>query len=90
MTMRHVCSWQHQLLQEKGGASKRLLTKFASHLGKKLLLHGHLNDSCYAVSTGCAGPIEKLLLNLPKGETLLQGSCLMKESSRHSAGYKKM
>ena len=35
MTMRHVCSWQHQLLQEEDGHME-----FDSHLGKKLLLPG--------------------------------------------------
>ena len=43
----------------------------------------------YAVWTGHTGSIEKWLLNLPKGETVLQGFCFMKESAIHSAGYRR-
>ena len=38
MTMRHVCSWQHQSSSRGRWALKRLLMEFDSHLGKKLLL----------------------------------------------------
>ena len=38
MTMRHVCSWQHQSTSRGRCASKRLLMQFDSHLDKKLLL----------------------------------------------------
>ena len=40
MTMRHVCSWQHQSTSRGRWALKRLLMKFDSHLGKKLLSPG--------------------------------------------------
>ncbi|CAO2631756.1 hypothetical protein LEMLEM_LOCUS21456, partial [Lemmus lemmus] len=42
MTMRHVCSWQHQSTSRGRWASKRLLMELVSHLGKKLLLPGLL------------------------------------------------
>ena len=37
MTVRHVCSWHHQLLQEEDGHQRDW---FVSHLGKKILLPG--------------------------------------------------
>ena len=43
MTMRHVCSWQHQSTSRGRRASKRLLMELVSHLGKKLLLPGLLH-----------------------------------------------
>ena len=43
MTLRHICSWEHQLLQEKNWALMRLLKDLVSHLGKKLLLPGLLD-----------------------------------------------
>ena len=46
-----------------------------SHLGMKLLLHGH------------AGPTEKQLLKLPK--EYLQGFYSMKESARHSVVHRR-
>ena len=42
MTMRHVCSWQHQSTSRGRWSSKRLLIELVSHLGKKLLLPGLL------------------------------------------------
>ena len=42
MTMRHVCSWQHQSTSRGRWALKRLLMELVSHLGKKLLLPGLL------------------------------------------------
>ena len=40
--------------------------------------------------TGHAGPTEKWLMNIPKeGETVLWGSCFMKESARDSAGHRR-
>ncbi|CAO2589251.1 hypothetical protein LEMLEM_LOCUS5324, partial [Lemmus lemmus] len=43
MTMRFICSWQHQATSRGRWASKRLLMELVSHLGKKLLLPGLLN-----------------------------------------------
>ncbi|CAO2591440.1 hypothetical protein LEMLEM_LOCUS6308 [Lemmus lemmus] len=43
MTTRYICSWQYQSTSRGRWASKRLLMKFVSHLGKKLLLPGLLN-----------------------------------------------
>ena len=42
MTMRHVCSWQHQSTSRGRRTSKRLLMELVSHLGKKLFLPGLL------------------------------------------------
>ena len=44
---------------------------------------------CYAVWTGHAEPTEKWLLTLPKGEIILQGSCFIKASARHSTGHRR-
>ena len=52
--------------------------ELVSHLGKKLLLPGLMHK----LET-------KNPLNLPKGEMVLQGSCFMKKSVRHSAGHQK-
>ena len=38
MTVRHICSWQHQYTSKGWWTSKSLLMEFASHLSKKLLL----------------------------------------------------
>ena len=40
ITLRHLCSWQHQSTSRRRWALKRLLMVFARHLGKKLLLPG--------------------------------------------------
>ena len=48
--------------------------EFVRHLGKKLLFP----VLPYAVWIGHSGPTEKLLLNLPKGEIILWGSCFHK------------
>ena len=44
ITMRHICSWQQQSTSRGRWASKSLLMEFASHLGKKLLLPGLLDE----------------------------------------------
>ena len=61
--------------------------EFSSHLGKKLLLSGLLDVMLYELDM--QGPTEKCLLNLPKGETIFQGFCFMKEFARHSAGHRR-
>ncbi|CAO2625167.1 hypothetical protein LEMLEM_LOCUS18736 [Lemmus lemmus] len=43
MTMRQVCSWQHQSTSRGRWTSKRLLMELVGYLGKKLLLPGLLN-----------------------------------------------
>ena len=45
--------------------------------------------SCLDCLTGFAGPTEKWLLMLPKGGTVLCGSCFMKESARNSTGHRR-
>ena len=44
MTVRHICSQQHQTTSRGKWASKWLLMKLASHLGKKLLLPRLLDE----------------------------------------------
>ena len=44
MTVRHICSWQHQATSRGWCALKRLLMELASHLGKKLLFPGLLYE----------------------------------------------
>ena len=48
---------------------------------------GLLNGMLYELDMQDAQ--KKWLLSLPKGKTVLQGSCLMKESARHSAGHRR-
>ena len=63
---------------------KRLLMEFASHWGKKLFFPGLLDAmQCEVDMQG------QWLLNLPKGEMVLWGSCFMKESVRPSAGHRR-
>ena len=41
ITVRHICSWQHQLLQGEDGHQRgSLWSLLASHLSKKLFLPG--------------------------------------------------
>ena len=77
MTVRHLCSWQHQATSKGRWASKRL----PSHFDKKF--------SCLDYLTGQAIPTERWLLNLPKGEIVLWGSWFMKDSARHSARHRR-
>ena len=56
---------------------------FDKHLFRKLLLPGLLDE------LDMQGPQRNDCLNLPKSETILQGSGLMKEFARHSAGHRK-
>ena len=44
MTVRHICSWENQVTSRRRRAPKRLLMKSVSHLGKKLLLLGLLDE----------------------------------------------
>ena len=81
MIMRHIYSWQHQLLQEDDGHRRGSL--------QSLLAIWARNCSCLDCLTGHVGPTEKWLLNLSKDETVLWGSCFMKESTRHSAGHRR-
>ena len=81
MTVRHICSWQHQLFQEEDGHRRDSLWSWLAIWAK--------NCSCLDCWTGLAGPTEKWLLNLTKDEMFLQGSCFIKESVRHSAGHRR-
>ena len=47
MTMRHVCSWQHQSTSRERWVLKRLLMELVSHLSKKLLLPELLDGMLY-------------------------------------------
>ena len=93
--MRHICFWQHQLLQRGWWASKKLVmefalnvTRLAESLGRKVLLPGLLDSVLY--EPDMLDPQKSdWLLNFSKSGKVLQGSCFMKESARHSAGHRR-
>ncbi|CAO2607352.1 hypothetical protein LEMLEM_LOCUS13303 [Lemmus lemmus] len=76
-----IFSSQWQLLQEEDGYQRSSLWN--------LLAIWARNCSCLDCFTGHAGPTERGLLNLSKGEMVLQDSCFLKESMRHSARYRR-
>ena len=47
MTVRHICSWQHQSTSRGQWAPKRLFIEFDSHLVNKLLLPRLLDVMLY-------------------------------------------
>ena len=86
MAMRPIYSWQHQSTSRGRWILKRLLMAFISYWEETAL---SWTAWCYTVWTGHAVPTEKMTSELAKGEMVLQGSCFMKESARHFAGYRR-
>ena len=82
MTMRHICSWLHQLLQEEDGHWRGSLWSLWDLWARNC-------SSLDCLMNWTHRTHREMTAELPKGETFLQGSCFMKESARHSAGHRR-
>ena len=82
MTMRHIWSWQLQLLEEEDGHWRGSLLSLWDIWAR--------NGSCLDFLMNWTFRTHReMTAELPKGEMILQGSCFMKECARHSAGHRR-